>query len=88
MFLDMLLPVSSNCATAPWLPEEAVGDFVTPFVLERLFDHSCSVELAGSYLEHVPCKFWKVCLGLKYLPQINYGGKLTCFGCSPRIGYH
>ena len=29
------------------------------------------------------CKFWKV-----YLPQINYGGKLTCFGCSPRIGYH
>ena len=78
MFLDMLLPVSSNCATAPWLPEEAVGDFVTPFVLERLFDHSCSVELAGSYLEHVPCKFWKVCLGLKYLPQINYGGKLTC----------
>ena len=37
-----------------------------------------SVELAGSYLEHVPCKFWKVCLGLKYLPQINYGGKLTC----------
>ena len=47
-----------------------------------------SGELAGSYLEHVPCKFWKVCLGLKYLPQINYGGKLTCLGCSPRIGYH
>ena len=51
MFPDMPLPVSSNCATAPWLPEEgAVGDFVTPFVLEYLFDHSCSVELAGSYL--------------------------------------
>ena len=88
MFLDMSLSVSSNCATAPWLPEEAVGDFVTPFVLEKLFDYSCSVELAGSYSGHVPCKFWKVCLGLKYLPQINYGGKLTCFGCSPRIGYH
>ena len=27
-------PVSINCASAPWLPEEAVGDFVTPFVLE------------------------------------------------------
>ena len=54
----------------------------------ELFDYSCSVELAGSYLGHVPCKFWKVCLGLKYLPQINYGGKLTCLGCSPRIGYH
>ena len=28
MFPDMSLPVSSNCATAPWLPEEeAVGDF-------------------------------------------------------------
>ena len=25
--------VSSNCATSPWLPEEAVGDFVTPFVV-------------------------------------------------------
>ena len=23
------------------------GDFVTPFVLEKLFDHSCSVELAS-----------------------------------------
>ena len=73
MFPDMPLPVSSNCATAPWLPEEeVVGDFVTPFVLEQLFDHSCSVELAGSYLGHVPCKFRKVCLGFKYLPQINY----------------
>ena len=29
---------------------KAVGDFVTPFVLEKLFDYSCSVELAGSYL--------------------------------------
>ena len=53
---------------------KAVGDFVTPFVLEKLFDYSCSVEFAGSYYGHVPCKFRKVCLGLKYLPQINYGG--------------
>ena len=53
---------------------KAVGDLVTPFVLERLFDYSCSVEFAGSYYGHVPCKFRKVCLGLKYLPQINYGG--------------
>ena len=74
-----------NCTMASW---GAVGDFVTPFVLEKLFEYSCSVELAGSYLGHVPCKFWKVCLGLEYLPQISYGGKLTCFGCSPRIGYH
>ena len=29
MFPEMPLPVSSNCAAAPWLPEEAVGDFVT-----------------------------------------------------------
>ena len=77
-------PVSSNWATAPRLSWGDLGDFVTPFVLEKLFD----VELTGSYLGHVPCKFSKVCLGLKYLPQINYGGKLTCFGCSPRIGYH
>ena len=55
-------------------PRKAVGDYVTPFVLERLFDYSCSVEFAGSYYGHVPCKFRKVCLGLKYLPQINYGG--------------
>ena len=32
--------------------------------VEKLFDYSCSVELAGSFLGHVPCKFWKVCLGL------------------------
>ena len=35
MFPTMPLPVSSNCATAPWPPVEgAVGDFVTPFVLK------------------------------------------------------
>ena len=49
MFPDRTLPVSSICATAPWLLEEG-RDFVTPFVLEKLFDYSCSVELAGSYL--------------------------------------
>ena len=32
----------------------ALGDFVTPFVLEKLFDYSCSVELAGSYYGHAP----------------------------------
>ena len=74
-----------NCTMASW---GAVGDFVTPFVLESCLIIHVSVELAGSYLGHVPCKFWKVCLGLEYLPQISYGGKLTCFGCSPRIGYH
>ena len=41
-----------------------------------------TVELAGSYLGHVPTS------SEKYLRQINYGRKLTCFGCSPRIGYH
>ena len=52
MFPDRPLPVSSNCATAPWLLflRKAAGDFVTPFELEKLFDYSCSVELAGSYL--------------------------------------
>ena len=75
-----------NCTLAPWgnrgwlCYSICIGEVV-------LIIH-VSVELAGSYLEHVPCKFWKVCLGLKYLPQINYGGKLTCLGCSPRIGYH
>ena len=54
MYPDMSLPVSSNCLTAPWLPEEAVGDFVTPFVSEKFFDHSCSVELVGSYSKHAP----------------------------------
>jgi hypothetical protein len=46
--------VSSNCTTAPWLPVGALGDFVTPFILEKLFDYSCSVELAGSYYGHAP----------------------------------
>ena len=40
----------------------AVGDFVTPFVLEKLFDRSCSVELSGSFSGHVPCKFRKNCI--------------------------
>ena len=35
--------VSSNCATHHGLLRRAVGDFVTPFVLEKLFDHSCSL---------------------------------------------
>ena len=72
-----------------------LGSLREPWVtlLLHLYWRGCLIihvsgELAGSYLEHVPCKFWKVCLGLKYLPQINYGGKLTCLGCSPRIGYH
>jgi hypothetical protein len=47
----------------PWYPTEqhtmaqpylTVGDFVTPFVLEKLFDYSFSVELAGSYYRHAP----------------------------------
>ena len=69
-------------------PEDSLRWLGYSICIGELFDYSCSVELAGSYLGHVPCKFWKVCLGLKYLPQINYGGKLTCLGCSPRIGYH
>ena len=86
MFPDMPLPVSSNCVTAPWLPEEAVGDFDTPFVLEKLFDHSFSIELAGSYSGHVPCKFRKVCLGLKegfciqfFCPRMCPKTFLKCF---------
>ena len=62
-----------------------LGSLREPWVtlLLHLYWRGCLIihvsgELAGSYLEHVPCKFWKVCLGLKYLPQINYGGKLTC----------
>ena len=35
--------VSSNCATHHGLLRRAVGDFVTPCVLEKLFDHSCSL---------------------------------------------
>ena len=64
-----------------------VGDFVTPFVLEKLFDYSCSVELAGSYLGHVPCKFWKVCLGLSIFHR-SIMEEIDLLGCSPRIGYH
>ena len=50
---------------APWPPEESrrwlsysicIGEVVWSFMF--------AVELAGSYLGHVPCKFWKVGLGL------------------------
>jgi len=50
---------------APWPPEESrrwlcysmcIGEVVWSFMF--------AVELAGSYLGHVPCKFWKVCIGL------------------------
>jgi hypothetical protein len=41
MFPDMPLPISSNCATAPWLPEEGVvGDFVTPLLDEGFKDNA------------------------------------------------
>jgi hypothetical protein len=46
--------VSSNCALHHGFLRKAVGDFVTPFVLEKLFDYSCSVERAGSYYGHAP----------------------------------
>ena len=39
-----------NCTMASL--RKAVGEFVTPFVLESCFDYSCSVELAGSYSGH------------------------------------
>ena len=39
---------------------KAVGDFVTPFVLEKLFDYPFSVELAGSYYGHAPTSSGKV----------------------------
>ena len=54
MFPDMPLPVSSNCATAPWLPGEAVGDFVTPFVLESCLIIHVSVELCRFILGACP----------------------------------
>jgi hypothetical protein len=50
--------VSSNCATHHG-SLGAVGDFVTPFVLEKLFDYSCSVEIAGSYNGHAPASSGK-----------------------------
>ena len=87
MFPDRPLPVSSNCATAPWLPEGAVGDFVTPFVLERLFDYSCFCWTCRFILGHVPCKFWKVCLGLSTFHR-SIMEEIDLLGCSPHIGYH
>ena len=60
--------------------------FATPFVLEKLFDHSCSVELEGSYLGHVPCRFWKVCLGLNIFHR-SIMEEIDLLGCSPRIKY-
>ena len=53
--------VSSNCTTHNGFLRRAVGDFVTPFVLEKLFDHSC---LLLNLQVHTWGKFWKVCLGL------------------------
>ena len=56
--------VSSKLRNAPrllryhrWLCYSiCIGEVVWSFMF--------AVELAGSYLGHVPCKFWKVCLGL------------------------
>ena len=45
-------------------PEDSLRWLGYSICIGELFDYSCSVELAGSYLGHVPCKFWKVCLGL------------------------
>ena len=50
----------------------AVGDLVTSCLIIHVF----AVELAGSYLGHVPCKFWKVCIGLSIFSQINYGVRM------------
>ena len=59
----------------------------------RLFDHSCSVELAGSYLEHVPCKFnrtWmiKQLLQYKRSNKVTYGYPLRKPGCSCAVGWY
>ena len=68
-------------------PRNAVGDFVTPFVLEKLFDYSCFCWTCRFILGHVPCKFWKVCLGLSiFLRSIME--EIDLLRCSPRIGYH
>ena len=64
---------------------KTVGDCVTPYVLEScLIIH---VLLNLQVHRHVPCRFWKDCLGLNIFHR-SIMGKLTCFGCSPHIGYH
>ena len=49
MFPDRPLPNHPTAQLHHGFLRKAVDDFVTPFVLEKLFDYSCSVELAGSY---------------------------------------
>ena len=87
MFPDRPLPVSSNCATAPWLLEEGrrwlcysicIGEVVWLF----MFCWTCRFILG-----HVPCKFWKVCLGLSIFHR-SIMEEIDLLGCSPRIGYH
>ena len=80
---------------APWPPEESrrwlsysicIGEVVWSFMF--------AVELAGSYLGHVPCKFWKVGLGLSIFHRSVMGEidllwpRNCCFSvitlCSPQ----
>ena len=87
MFPERPLPVSSNWSTAPWLLEEGrrwlcysicIGEVVWLF----MFCWTCRFILG-----HVPCKFWKVCLGLSIFHR-SIMEEIDLLGCSPRIGYH
>ena len=66
---------------------KAVGDFVTPFVLEKLFDFSCSVQHVGSYNGHAPTSSGKFVYDL--VPSTNQlWEEIDLLGCCPCIGYH
>ena len=86
-FPDRPLSVSSNCATAPRLPEEGrrwlcysicIGEVVWLFMFcwtYRFILRAC------------PYKFWKDCLGLSIFHR-SIREEIDLLGCSPHIGYY
>ena len=76
--------VSSNCATHHGFPEESrrwlrllhcIGAVVWSFMFRFCWTCRC-------IQRHVPCKFWKVCLGLGIFHR-SIMGEIDLLGCRP-----
>ena len=74
-----------NCTLASWGGSHrwlCYSDCIGVVVWSFMFCWTCRFILG-----HVPCKFWKVCLGLSIFHR-SIMEETDLLGCSPRIGYH